>query len=386
MKKTRFYFLMMFGLFFLTNVQGSLIFSEKENNHDNGRWSFSIEPMVTRVFGNDEHIGDRYQFYQTLLNNSEGRILEYGIDYRPIVLYMPHKVNVSLDLSYQKSEWRIGLRAWQFNASANKSGIVTTPAILINEDGSITTFISGVGMFDNMIRPLINIEEASAKSPVSYWGNNDLNIWTSELYVDRRLASNFGFIFGIKAVNIKNQQSIGQKQHVLAYQDFFQSLLLENYITLSQNSKVNYLVVGPGVGFNFQTKHIKGFIKQAILFGKAKYSGQWHDVDDITITWTDTGSLYQKWYYDGKFPFKRETWESIPNTEFSIKFYDEVSVNKNISFDFGLGIFVSTFWNAPVAPQWSIPGEWTWAEGSNWHTQTKNLTFAGLTASFEAKF
>ena len=144
------------------------------------------------------------------------------------------------------------------------------------------------------------------------------------------------------------------------------------------------------VGFQGKMKIYKGLgletsINQSILLGKVKYSGLFRDIDDIWAVQTPQGPYYpfNYYYYEGRFPFEKKENVALPVTELKLKV--AYGLTKNISL--GVGGFASIWWNAPLAPRWSIPGNWTAGDGTGWNLPNKTtLTFYGLTTSLTIQF
>lgn len=364
-----------------------LVFSIFGQNQDG--WNFQADLVSMNVSTNDTHIADKFRFYTTELdafneNNERSYYFGYGIDYYPVILKLPSKYTVICQISLKKAGWKLGLLTWQFKSSSLIQGIVTTPGAVINEDGSVTRYVCGVRMWDHTITPLGNTAETSNRSPVLFWGEDKLKFWTSELFLAHQINKTYEIIFGIKTVELNSQRRIGQEQW--GFIDPYYRYIWDNHVTLAQDSKINYQAIGPSIGFNFQTSYLKGFIKQAALFGLFDCSGLWKDIDDVVVTWHDTGELCETIYYDGKFPFDQKGRATVPNTELNLKLIQSINLNKRVSVEFGIGGFASIFWNMPTTPKWSLPGQWSWAAGTNWDTDFKNLIFAGLDLSFAVSF
>ena len=131
---------------------------------------------------------------------------------------------------------------------------------------------------------------------------------------------------------------------------------------------------------------IEAFINQSVLLGRVKYKGLFRDVDDI---WEVTGPVGGPFtpvgryrYLDGKFSFSKSDTVALPVTELKLKAtYD---IMKNVSI--GVGGFFSVWWDAPLAPKFPVPGDWTAGEGTGWRLQKETLTFYGLMAAFNIYF
>lgn len=349
-----------------------------------------VRTLTMNLSGLDEHMADKYEFYITTGRKDPAPEdpgyfnVDYGTSYDPIILSMSEQTRLSLDLIYRGSRWGIEARTWNYGARVSKNGIVTTPGPKHNEDGSITNFVTGIRMWGNTKYPVIHEGEASGRSPVRWWAENDFNVWTSEALFLFRGTEYFETIFGLKKTEINHKQKLGRKQH--AFLDNYQGYDLNNDITLSQTANVDYGLIGPVFGLRAQSKHFEIFITQSMLFGKVGNFGLWTDIDDGIWTFHDSGEIYSTIYYDGEFPFYKKTRATVPHTELNLRYYNYGINLGKISVGYELGLFAQVFVNAPMAPKWELPGSWTWAQGTNWSTQTENLIFTGFSASLIFQF
>jgi hypothetical protein len=106
-------------------------------------------------------------------------------------------------------------------------------------------------------------------------------------------------------------------------------------------------------------------------------SGNWRDIDDAWVVTGPVGGPFtrveQAFFLDGNFPFSKKETVALPVTEAKLKLHYDV--NKNVSI--GIGGFASMWWNAPVAPKWSMPGVWVGDMGTGWRLQESTLVFYG---------
>ncbi len=346
-------------------------------------WSIKLEPMLMDVKGNDVHVGDvfKYRSSEFITNEDGNYTFNYGITYEPINLDMDEKLTLRTEITYRKNQWGFGLSGWWLNTDASVNGRVTTPP----ENG-----VNGVRMWDHSIRPVYNELQGSNLSPVDYWAENDLDTYTMDLFGIRRLAENtdshIDLTFGLKLGSIDNERKEGQSQR--AYIDDYQypDVVYDNHITMESKSKADYdVMAGPVIGFQGEAKYkrfsLEGLLNQSILIGKVKKSGTWTDIDDIVYKYTPTGAT-RHYTYTGKFAFSQEKTEAIPVTEAKLKFSVDVARNLTI----GVGTFASIWWDAPLAPKWSMPGDWTAGEGTGWRLQKENLIYYGSMVSLNISF
>lgn len=374
---------------------GSLAYAE-----DKGQWSIQLEPMWMDVSGNDVHVGDifrgRADWYYDGINDIY--TVRYGITYEPINLNMKDKLTLRSEVTYRKNQWGIGLSGWWFNTDDSVRGRVTTPPGIWGTDGInwwITDYENGVRMWDNTIEPVDNELEASRYSPVDYWAGNDLGVWTADIFGIRTLAekkdSHIDMTFGLKLGSLDNDRNEGQRQRSFVYHEFGPGYHWDNQITLESKSNVDYgLMAGPAIGLSGKAKYkslsLEGLINQSILLGRVKQSGTWIDIDDIWIVTGPEGGPFtpvqQYAYLDGRFPFSKKETVALPVTEAKLKFLTDVA--KNVSV--GIGGFASVWWNAPLAPKFSIPGAWVADEGTGWRLQRNTLVFYGGMAALNVRF
>lgn len=352
-------------------------------------WQIQLEPMWMDVYGYDEHVGDIVKYREEFSTDAAGNItLDYGATYEPINLNMKDKFTLRGEVIYKKGQWGLGASGWSFNTDTSVSGTVTTPAMELTGTGYIL-YMNAVRMWDHTLWPLYNELEPSYFSPVDYWAEDKLEVWTGDLFLSRTLAekkdSFANFSLGAKLGSLKTKENLGQKQRAFIYD--YLGYTFGNHVTLEGTSETNYgFMAGPVLGFQGKVKRqkfgIEGFINQSVLFGKVKHTGLWEDIDDIL--WTDpaTGEIVWHDVYTGEFSFSKDEEVALPVTELKLKVL--YHIRKNISIS--CGAFYSIWWNAPVAPKWSVPGEWTAGEGTGWRLQERTLKFGGWMVDLSFRF
>ncbi len=123
---------------------------------------------------------------------------------------------------------------------------------------------------------------------------------------------------------------------------------------------------------------IDWLVGQSILLGTAETSGTWTDVDDITdVIVIASTRVETTTFLNGAVPTSNEERAAVPMFDLQLK--GSLRVTKNINV--GVGVFSSTLFGLPVAPAFSIPGEWTDLAGTGWRQQTRDITFGGFTLS-----
>ncbi len=354
-----------------------------------GGWQIQLEPMWMDVYGYDEHVGDIVRYREEFSEDAAGNYtLDYGATYEPINLNMKDKFTLRGEVIYKRGQWGLGASVWSFNTDASVSGTVTTPAMELTPTGYIY-HENTVRMWDHTISLLSNELEDSGMSGVDYWAEDNLGVWTGDLFLTRTLVekkrSFANFSLGAKFGSLKTKENLGQKQRAFIYD--LDGYTFDNQVTLESTSEANYgFMTGPVLGFQGKVQcqgfGIEGSINQSVLFGKVKHTCLWIDIDDIL--WTDpaTGEIVWHDVYTGEFFFSKDEEVALPVTELKLKVLYHIRGNISIS----CGIFYSIWWNAPVAPKWSVPGEWTSGEGTGWRLQERTLKFGGLIVDLAIRF
>ncbi|PIX22818.1 MAG: hypothetical protein COZ68_11105 [Deltaproteobacteria bacterium CG_4_8_14_3_um_filter_43_13] len=366
-----------------------MLFAIGKSSYAEGGWSIQLEPMWMDVTGNDVHVGDVFNYKEEFTEDAEGNYtVKYGVTYDPINLNMDSKLTLRTEIVYKKTQWGLGVSGWWFNTDASLSGRVTTPPSESTGDG-YTYYVNGVRMWDSTIIPVYNELEESYCSPVDYWARNDLGVWTANIFGLRTLAekenSHIDLTFGLKVGSLNNDRNEGQTQRAYVEDYYYYGLDFDNNIRLESTSKADYgLMAGPSIGLQGKAKYkrvgIEALVNQSVLIGKVDQSGTWTDIDDILYTYG--GSTIRHNVYTGGFSFSKDETVAIPVTELRLKFM--VDLMKNVSI--GIGGFASIWYNAPLAPKWSVPGDWTAAEGSGWRLQKNTLVFYGGMAALNIRF
>jgi hypothetical protein len=360
---------------------------------EEGEFSIQLEPMYMDVKGNDLHVGDVFRYREEFSVDPFGNFTEhYGTSYDPINLDMGAGFTLRTEIAYRKNQWGIAASGWWFNSDDSVSGRVTTPPEVDTATGYIY-YENGVRMWDHTLWPLYNELEDSFSSPVDFWAEGDLHIWTGEIFGTRTLAekkdSYIDLAFGVKVGRLDIDREEGQMQRGYdeAYYGEAYYIIFDNLATLTSKSKADYNVMaGPMIGFQGKGKYkrigVEGFINQSLLLGNVDQTGSFTDIDHELWIDGSTGEVIYHDVYTGRYPFSKEETFAIPVTELKLKFL--VDITKNIAL--GAGGFASIWWDAPVAPTWSVPGDWTGGEGTGWRLQESTLIFYGAMASVNVRF
>ncbi|MCL0096356.1 hypothetical protein M1N66_01950 [Thermodesulfovibrionales bacterium] len=194
-------YLIIFALAFFIGSAGS---AQAEDG-----WSIQVEPMWMDVYGADEHVGDIGTWREE--RNVVTGIFTYGITYDPINLDMDFELTLRGELTRMEEQWGFGMSGWWFGTDDSKSGRVTSLGRVTPDIFSVTA----VRMWDHTIRPVDNELEASGWSPVDFWTENELDVWTTDIFGIRTLAekpeSYINFTFGLKLGSLDIDQKLGQK-------------------------------------------------------------------------------------------------------------------------------------------------------------------------------
>ena len=345
-------------------------------------WSIQLEPIWMDVYGYDEHVGDIASYREEFsVDADENYTSDYSTTYEPINLNMKEKFPLRAELTYKKGQWSLGASGWLFSTDASASGTVTTPESESTDTGYIY-YENAVRMWDHTLWPLYNELETSYSSPVDYWAEDNLEIWTGDLFLSRTLAekkdSSGNLCLGVKIGSLKTKEKLGQKQRAFIY-DYDYGYTFDNHSTLESTTQANGgFMAGPFLGFQGEVQcekfGIQGSINQSVLYGRVEHTGFWKDIDDIL--WIDPATDETVWHdvYTGEFFFSKEEKVALAVTELKLQLLYRVT--KRISFS--CGAFYSIWWNAPVAPKWSVPGDWEAGEGTGWRLEERTLKFGGL--------
>lgn len=343
-------------------------------------WKIQLEYVWMDVYGYDEHVGDVVRYREEYSEDDDGNYtLDYGATYEPINFNLKDKSSLRGELIYRRGQWFLGLSGWTFGTDDSISGRITTPAMELTDTGYIG-YVNSVRMWDHTIVPVDNELEASGISPVDYWAEDKLEVRTYDLFLGRTLAekkdSFANFTLGAKFGSLKTRENLGQEQRAFLYD--FDGYTFDNHIRLESTAEANLdSMIGPVLGFQGEAKRgkfgIEGFINHAVLFGKVEQTGLWIDIDDML--WIDPVTGETVWHdvLTGEFSFSKNEKVALPVTELKLKVTYHITDNISI----GVGGFYSVWWDAPVAPKWSMPGDWVSDEGTAWRLQERTLIFGG---------
>jgi hypothetical protein len=347
-----------------------------------GGWQVSVDFLSIVTRGNDVHVGDVYTEHQTVSGTATNARLDYGVNYEPILTEMKTDQTGMISAGYRGPSWGFGARAWRVETEAAVEGQASSQAPTATSNS-----ITGVRLWDNSVIPVNNATHPSGLSPVTFHAENALEHLRIEAYVERVWVSgpglNVATRFGLARAHIENTRSEGQTQRAFLQEAGPGTLsTLTNNVTLNSESEATMNLTGPMVAVagdsTFGRVRIDWLVDQSILLGTAETSGTWTDVDDITeVIVTGSTRLETTTFLNGAVPTSNEERAAVPVLDLQIK--ASFLVTKN--FSVGGGVFSSTLFGLPVAPAFSIPGEWTDVAGTGWRQQTRDITFGGFTLS-----
>jgi len=107
--------------------------------------------------------------------------------------------------------------------------------------------------------------------------------------------------------------------------------------------------------------------------------------DEDNITLSSFGQNYDR-YMGGTFPYNKTETAVIPVTEMKLRFTYALGKLLGTNVFLGVGGFASAWWNVPMAPTWSVPGNWTLGDGTGWKENRSTLLFYGGTAGLKFVF
>lgn len=350
-------------------------------------WQVSVDFLNIVTRGNDVHVGDVFTEHQTFSGTITQSRLDYGVDYDPIVTRMKDEQTFMVTAGYRGPRWGFGVRGWRVATDAAVEGRETSPAPTASTDS-----VTGIRLWDNSIIPVSNMSDPSGFSPVTFHAENALETLRIEGYAERRWitgpALNVAARFGLTRARVENTRAEGQTQTAFIVEtDAGTTSTLSNNVTLNVESEATMSLTGPMLAIvgdsTYRKLRIDWLVGNAVLFGTAETSGTWTDVDDITeVVVTPTSSVQTSTFLNGVVPTEKEERAHVPVIDLQIK--ASVQVTRSVSV--GVGVFSSTWFGLPMAPAFSIPGEWTDVEGTGWRQQTRDINHAGVSISAGFEF
>lgn len=348
-------------------------------------WHVSVEFLTVLTRGNDVHVGDVFTERQTLSGVVGQSRLDYGVTYEPIVTRMKTAPGALIAASWRGTQWGFGARGTRIATDGADEGRVTTAAATALSDS-----ITGVRMWDNTIIPVVNLEQPSGYSPVSYAAENTLSNFRVEGYVERFWIRsrdlNVSTRFGISRAHIENTRGESQLQRAVDEEVAGTTVTsFRNSITLDGVSEATANLTGPVLSLAGDARmgrfRFDWLISQAAMLGTADTSGTWTDIDDIReVVATPTTRTETATVLYGTLPIEREERVLVPVLDLHVRGGYQVTPRVTV----GAGLYSSTWFRMPVAPAFSIPDDWTSVQGAGWRNQARDVSF--MAVSFFAGF
>lgn len=352
---------------------------------DHTRWYFNVD-LVPRMksSGTNIHYGDIVNFNQ-IVSGLNPQVTTYGTEYEPLVNRTPPNFVLSGEVIYKNTEnWGLGLSGWQFKTTGTQEGTVTSPPQI---KGSET--VKTIRLWDHSLIPVPNELESSNLSPISFWSKNENSAWNAELFVTRtipttslqtiRLETTAGF----RTAGLNFNRTEGRVLRTFIY-NYFGASHVDNKIKLESISSASYKrLYGPSMGFRSRVKLVKRLgldcqVQQAFMFGKLNERGNWLDEDRIfSVKGPENGpftTVGEVAHLIGNFHTTSNARVVIPVTDLKVR----VVYATPSHVELGVGGLVSVWSNVKMAPQWSMPGEWTAWGGTGWIDQRNTLIFNGI--------
>src|SRR3989338_5220211 len=290
---------------------------------------------------------------------------------------------LGIGTTVHKCQWLLSARGWFFN------GVASIEDTLRTEPGQ--QYYSGARMWDKLHFPFPNDRDPSGFSPlVMYSGNRSLAWTTDLLFTHRYPRASASVQVGVRLGSMNNTQVdvIQNEAYVRDYVEGTDSTPgLDGYQLSYQGaqSTADYdVLIGPLVGFagaiTTGKLRVQGSFSQSFLTGNVKYSGEWINFSDSWfVREQEDGSLaglarlYVELERNNLVPSPERAF--IPISELSL----DVTFAPKRRIAFGVGVFISTWINAPRASRWS-------AVDSNWFSEKATVVYGGIVTSASIQF
>ena len=323
-----------------------------------------------------ESIPWRFTETQRLSTTPVRAVFDYGVTYDPIVTRMGDDRSLLVEARYRGAQWGFGARGWQVRTDGGLDGIAST-----RTPTSDSLSVTGIRMWDHSLVPVTNTLHPSEISPVTYHAENTLETFRVEAFGERRWLAganlNVATRFGLAYAQVDNTRHEGSTMSAFFEETSGDSMLtFFNDITLESESESTLTLTGPMLALagdmTFRRLHLDWVAGQSVLLGTTETSGRWTDVDDITeIEVTSGTTTVFNTLLNGSIPMSRDERTIVPVLDLQLK----ASVRATRAVRLGAGVFSSTWFRLPVAPAFSVPGNWTDVEGTGWHDRKRDVTF-----------
>ena len=363
-------------------------------------WQFSVDAINILTRGNDVHVGDVFTETQNSVETPTTYQLDYGVTYDPLVTQMDDRFTLLVAGGYRGSQWGFGGRGWRVKTGGSLEGRAQSAtgsfSITPVPGGSriaIYDAPTGVRMWDHSSIPVASDQHPSGYSPVSYHADNQFEHLRIDGYVERRWIDspdlNVTIRFGATYAHAENTRSEGHAELAVLFSTVGSaSRTFTNEITLDGESASDMHLFGPSLAIAGETTvkrlQIDWLVNPALMFGTAETSGTWTDTDDILIVDVLPGGARAESteFFHGVIPIERDVRAVVPALDMQVK----ASVRVAGPLRIGAGLFSSTWFDVPMAPAFSVPGNWIDVEGTGWRDQERDITFFGYSAFVAVDF
>jgi hypothetical protein len=342
-------------------------------------WTVSFEFLNVLTRGNDVQVGDVFTERQAVTGTAGQSRLDYGVTYDPIYTRMKASRSALVSAAWRGGPWGFGVRGSRFDTEGADEGRVASAA-----QTASTQSVTGVRMWDNSIVPVVNLEQASGFSPVTYEAGNELSALRVDGYVERQWIRSRDLTvsarFGVSGARIENSRTERQQQRAIDREVAGTTVTdLENDITLEGVSEADGTLIGPMLALAGESRtgrfRLDWLISHAALLGTAATSGTWTDIDDIVeVVTTPSSRVVTSTVLHGTLPIERDERVVVPVLDLHIRAGFQVAPSTTV----GAGLLSSTWFGMPVAPAFSVPDDWTDVQGAGWRGQSRDITFTAV--------
>lgn len=349
-------------------------------------WQASVDVLNILTRGNDVHVGDVFTESQLDGGTSANRTLDYGVTYDPIRTRMADRRSLLLAGGYRGGRWGAGARGWRVITKGDAEGRVQGPT-----PTAAFSAVTGVRMWDNSTIPVPDATNPSRYSPLRFDAANRLEHLRIDGYVERVWLDDpelhVAVRFGVAHARMENTRREGNSQVARGLIVDDDGILkdLTNFITLDAQSEATLQLTGPSLGLSggsrFGRLHVEWLVNPAILLGTADTAGEWLDIDDIRKIRVSNGAQETE-FLRGVVETDLEDRALVPVLDLQMK----ASVRIVGPLRVGAGLFTSSWFGLPVAPAFSVPGDWIDVEGTGWRPQARDVTFVAYSGFIAVGF
>ena len=366
---------------------------------DKSGCTLGVDIMWLSASGIENRVGDVFTYHEDVTLGTPVApltVLNYGVDSTPIILKpKSSRQRYLLEGSCRKGGWRVVIRGW----NASFSGALQDE--VESKISSNTAFsVTGIGMWGQKLVPVVNQNYRSGFSSVKWHGENTTKVAQYQLLAEssfvntahKQLALVFGLSFGqvtnFDAKGEAHVTHIDEPARRIGFEDgsFYDvdAFKFDNAISLEGVSSAEIpRMMGPTLGVSgaFERKAFEfdWRITQSMFLGKKKTKNLWVDIDNIVIV---DGDSNEQVFLHGVFKTSQEDRVVIPVLDLAFKV--RLNITRHISVSGG--VFSSSWFMVPIAPQMDFPGEWTALAGTRSIESTANLMIKGWTAEVRLKF